>query len=149
MALMVIVAQSLGMGWDAPQGRIVATAYNAKTKGFIPGSALVSEAKNKANQIQNKVQVLKDGVKLVEALTSNSAESKEVEKLMQNYLNSQKKYLSSLDDKAYEAEKDKKKEDAKKKAKDDVASNSKDDDGDGGENGKNEFWRCRRNRRNT
>ena len=34
MALMVIVAQSLGMGLDAPRGRVIAIAYNAKTKGL-------------------------------------------------------------------------------------------------------------------
>ena len=34
LALMIIVAQSLGMGWDAPRGRVVAIAYNAKTKGL-------------------------------------------------------------------------------------------------------------------
>lgn len=34
MALMVIAAQSLGMGLDAPRGRVIAIAYNAKTKGL-------------------------------------------------------------------------------------------------------------------
>ena len=35
MALMIIVVQSLGMGLDAPWGRIVAITYTAKTKRII------------------------------------------------------------------------------------------------------------------
>lgn len=32
---MIIVVQSLGMGMDAPRGRIIAIAYALKTKGLI------------------------------------------------------------------------------------------------------------------
>ena len=35
MALMVIVAQFLGMGMDAPWERVVTIAYTAKTKGLL------------------------------------------------------------------------------------------------------------------
>ena len=35
MALMIIVVQSLGMGLDAPWGRIIAIAYADKTKGLL------------------------------------------------------------------------------------------------------------------
>ena len=33
MTLMIIAAQSLGMGWDAPRGRII-IAYDPKIKGL-------------------------------------------------------------------------------------------------------------------
>ncbi len=35
MALMIIVAHSLGMGMDAPRGRVVFVAYTGKTKGLL------------------------------------------------------------------------------------------------------------------
>ena len=35
MTLMCIVAQSLGMGMDAPWGRNIAVSYMAKTKGLL------------------------------------------------------------------------------------------------------------------
>ena len=115
------------------KGKQARQKLKTRAIGMLPGNELVKSGLNKYTRVKNKIDQMKAGAKLLEGLSSNSVEGKEMETLLNNYLSSQKKYISSFDDNAWAAERDQKKKDAKANAQKEI-SNQKAGDGEDSEN---------------